>query len=223
MNKSIFITGTGTDIGKTYTSALIMKKLLNEKYNACYFKPVLSGAEVINGKLYAGDIEYVKKISGLNVDTKLLGSYIFEDACSPHLAAELAGQPILIDKIVNDYKKLTEKFEYIISEGAGGIICPFSNDNKPLYTKDIISALDTSVVLVSTTSLGSINNALLSISYMQQHYIDIRGIIFNGYTRNIIDDDNIDFILKHTNVPLLSVIAKGAENINIDIKKLFGE
>lgn len=223
MNKSIFITGTGTDIGKTYTSALIMKKLLNEKYNACYFKPVLSGAEVINGKLYAGDIEYVKKISGLNVDTKLLGSYVFEDACSPHLAAELAEQPILIDKIVNDYKKLTEKFEYIISEGAGGIICPFSNDNKPLYTKDIISALDTSVVLVSTTSLGSINNALLSISYMQQHYIDIRGIIFNGYTRNIIDDDNIDFILKHTNVPLLSVIAKGAENINIDIKKLFGE
>lgn len=223
MNKSIFITGTGTDIGKTYTSALIMKKLLNEKYNACYFKPVLSGAEVINGKLYAGDIEYVKKISGLNVDTKLLGSYVFEDACSPHLAAELAEQPILIDKIVNDYKKLTEKYEYIISEGAGGIICPFSNDNKPLYTKDIISALDTSVVLVSTTSLGSINNALLSISYMQQHYIDIRGIIFNGYTRNIIDDDNIDFILKHTNVPLLSVIAKGAENINIDIKKLFGE
>lgn len=223
MNKSIFITGTGTDIGKTYTSALIMKKLLNEKYNACYFKPVLSGAEVINGKLYAGDIEYVKKISGLNVDTKLLGSYVFEDACSPHLAAELAEQPILIDKIVNDYKKLTEKFEYIISEGAGGIICPFSNDNKPLYTKDIISALDTSVVLVSTTSLGSINNALLSISYMQQHYIDIRGIIFNGYTRNIIDDDNIDFILKHTNVPLLSVIAKGAENININIKKLFGE
>lgn len=223
MNKSIFITGTGTDIGKTYTSALIMKKLLNEKYNACYFKPVLSGAEVINGKLYAGDIEYVKKISGLNVDTKLLGSYVFEDACSPHLAAELAEQPILIDKIVNDYKKLTEKFEYIISEGAGGIICPFSNDNKPLYTKDIISALDTSVVLVSTTSLGSINNALLSISYMQQHYVDIRGIIFNGYTRNIIDDDNIDFILKHTNVPLLSVIAKGAENINIDIKKLFGE
>lgn len=223
MNKSIFITGTGTDIGKTYTSALVMKKLLNEKYNACYFKPVLSGAEVINGTLYAGDIEYVKKISGLNVDTKLLGSYVFEDACSPHLAAELAEQPILIDKIVNDYKKLTEKFEYIISEGAGGIICPFSNDNKPLYTKDIISALDTSVVLVSTTSLGSINNALLSISYMQQHYIDIRGIIFNGYTRNIIDDDNIDFILKHTNVPLLSVIAKGAENINIDIKKLFGE
>lgn len=223
MNKSIFITGTGTDIGKTYTSALIMKKLLNEKYNACYFKPVLSGAEVINGKLYAGDIEYVKKISGLNVDTKLLGSYVFEDACSPHLAAELADKPILIDKIVNDYKKLTEKYEYIISEGAGGIICPFSNDNKPLYTKDIISALDTSVVLVSTTSLGSINNALLSISYMQQHYIDIRGIIFNGYTRNIIDDDNIDFILKHTNVPLLSVIAKGAENINIDIKKLFGE
>lgn len=223
MNKSVFITGTGTDIGKTYTSALIMKKLLEEKYNACYFKPVLSGAENINGKLYAGDIEYVKKISGLNIDTNLSGSYIFEDACSPHLAAEIANDPILTNKITSDYNKLKDKYEYIVSEGAGGVICPFSSDKNPLYTKDIIKALDTNAVLVSTTNLGSINYAMLSIFYMQEHSIKVNGIIFNGYTKNMIDDDNIDFILKHTNIPLLSVISKGAEKLEIDINRLFGE
>lgn len=223
MTKSVFITGTGTDIGKTYTSALIMKKLLQEKYNACYFKPVLSGAENIDGNLYAGDIEYVKKISGHNADTSLLGSYIFEDACSPHLASQKANTPILLDKIINDYNKLKEKYSYILSEGAGGIICPFSNDDNPIYTKDIIKTLNTNAVLVSTTNLGSINNAMLSIYYMQNHNINVQGIIFNGYTKSMIDDDNIDFILKHTNIPLLSVISHGESNIDIDIDKLFGE
>ncbi len=74
MSKSIFITGTGTDIGKTYVSALIMKKMINENMNSCYFKPVLSGAEKRQGRIYAGDIEYVKEISGLNEDTKNMGS-----------------------------------------------------------------------------------------------------------------------------------------------------
>lgn len=223
MNKSVFITGIGTDIGKTYTSALIMKKMLQEKYNACYFKPVLSGAENLNGKLYAGDIEYVKKISGLNENTSLLSSYIFEDACSPHLAAQRVNTPILLDKIINDYNKLKEKYSYILTEGAGGIICPFSNDDNPVYTKDIIKALNMNTVLVSTTNLGSINNAMLSIYYMQNHNINIQGIIFNGYTKSMIDDDNIDFILKNTNIPLLSVVSQGESNIDIDIDKLFGE
>ena len=58
---------------------------------------------------------------------------------------------------------------------------------------------------------------------MQNHNINIQGIIFNGYTKSMIDDDNIDFILKHTNIPLLSVISHGESKIDINIDKLFGE
>ncbi len=98
MSKSIFITGTGTDIGKTYVSALIMKKMINENMNACYFKPVLSGAERRQGRIYAGDIEYVKEISGLNEDTKNMGSFIYEYPASPHLAAKLENKPFKIGR-----------------------------------------------------------------------------------------------------------------------------
>ncbi len=63
MSKSIFITGTGTDIGKTYVSALIMKKMINENMNACYFKPVLSGAERRQGRIYAAIINYQKNMT----------------------------------------------------------------------------------------------------------------------------------------------------------------
>lgn len=223
MHKKIFITGTGTDIGKTYVSALLMKKLISEKYNACYFKPVLSGAEIINGVIGDCDIRYVKNISGLNEDISFLGSYIFKDAFSPHLAAKKANCLIDINKIIGDYNKLLEKYEYIIAEGAGGIICPFRDGENPVYTKDIINALNMNAVIVSTTGLGSINNAMLTIYYMQQHNININGIIFNNYTNSIIDNDNIDFILKNTGVKLLSTLHHGEENINININELFGE
>ena len=158
MSKSIFITGTGTDIGKTYISALIMKKMISENMNACYFKPVLSGAEKRDGKIYAGDIEYVKEISGLNEDSKNLGSFIYEYPASPHLAAKLENQPFNMEKVVQDYRKLSEKYEYILVEGAGGIFCPFTDDFEPIYTKDIIKALNTSCILVANTTLGAINN-----------------------------------------------------------------
>ena len=65
MTKAIFVTATGTDVGKTYISALLVKKMRESGYNCGYYKPVLSGAEIIDGKLVAGDCDYVKRIAGL--------------------------------------------------------------------------------------------------------------------------------------------------------------
>lgn len=222
MTKSVFIAGVGTDIGKTYVSALIMKKLINEKYNACYFKPVLSGAEYKNGLLFAGDVEYVKNISGLNEKSSALSSYVFLDAYSPHLAAKKAGEKIMINKIVEDYNKLSSKYDYIITEGAGGIICPFSDDANPIYTKDIIKALNMEAVLISTTKLGSINSAMLSIYYMWEKDINIRGIIFNGYKNSEIDNDNIDFIIKHTELKNIAVVEENQSDLICNIQDLIG-
>lgn len=222
MAKSVFITGVGTDIGKTYVSALIMKKLINEKYNACYFKPVLSGAEYKNGLLYAGDVEYVKSISGLNENSSALSSYVFLDTYSPHLAAKKAGKKIMINKIVEDYNKLSSKYDFIITEGAGGIICPFSDDVNPIYTKDIIKALNMEAVLISTTNLGSINSAMLSIYYMWEKDINIRGIIFNGYKNSEIDNDNIDFIMKHTGLKNIAVVEENQSDLICNIQDLIG-
>lgn len=223
MSKSIFITGTGTDIGKTYVSALIIKKMIQEKMNACYFKPVLSGAEKKDGKIYAGDIEYVKKISGLKEYTNNIGSFIYEYPASPHLSAKLENKPFNMEKVVQDYNKLSEKYDYILIEGAGGIFCPFTDDFEPVYTKEIINALNTSCILVSNTALGAINNIMLSIYYMKDKQIDIKGLIFNGYKDSLIEQENIKFITKHSGVKLLAVVNYKDNNINIDLKNIFGE
>lgn len=223
MNKSIFITGTGTDIGKTYISALIMKKMIRENMNACYFKPVLSGAEKKDGKIYAGDIEYVKEISGLKEDADNMGSFIYEYPASPHLSAKLENKPFNMEKVVQDYNKLSEKYDYILIEGAGGIFCPFTDDFEPVYTKEIINALNTSCILVSNTALGAINNIMLSIYYMRDKQIDIKGLIFNGYKDSLIEQENIKFITKHSGIKLLAVVKYKDNNINIDLKNIFGE
>lgn len=222
MSKSIFITGTGTDIGKTYVSALIMETMINKNINACYFKPVLSGAEKIDGKIYAGDIEYVKKISGLKEDTNNLASFVYEYPASPHLAGRLENKPFNMEKVVHDYSKLSKKYEYILIEGAGGIFCPFTDEPKPIYTKDIIKALNTSCILVANTNLGAINNAMLSVYYIKNHNIDIKGIIFNGYKDSIIEQDNIRFIIKHTGLKLLAIVGYNDDSINMDLKNIFG-
>lgn len=223
MSKSIFITGTGTDIGKTYVSALIMKKMISENMNACYFKPVLSGAENRGGQIYAGDIEYVKEISGLKEDTFNMGSFIYEYPASPHLSARLENKPFNMEKVVNDYNKLSERYEYILIEGAGGIFCPFTDDFEPVYTKEIIKSLNTACVLVAGTTLGAINDVMLSIYYMRDKQIDIKGIIFNGFKNSLIEQENIKFIIKHSGLKLLSVVNYKDNNINIDLKNVFGE
>lgn len=223
MSKSIFITGTGTDIGKTYISALIMKKMINDNINACYFKPVLSGAEKINNKLYAGDVEYVKKISGLNEETGNIASFIYEYPASPHLSARLENNPFNMDIVLNDYNRLSKKYDYIVIEGAGGIFCPFTDNHKPVYTKEIINSLNTSCILVTNATLGVINNVMLSLYYMLDNKIDIKGIIFNGYKGSLIEQDNIKFIAEHTDIKQLAIVKYKDDYIDIDLKNIFGE
>ena len=89
MTKCIFITATGTDVGKTYISALLVKKLRELGYNCGYFKPALSGAEVRNGKLIPGDCNYVLKTAGIDANPMDYVSYVFKLAVSPHLASEI--------------------------------------------------------------------------------------------------------------------------------------
>ena len=88
MGKALFITGTGTDIGKTYVTGLIVKKLRDAGLNGGYYKAALSGAdEDENGNLLPGDALFVKEMAGIDEQTENLVSYIYKEAVSPHLAA----------------------------------------------------------------------------------------------------------------------------------------
>lgn len=112
MGKGIFVTGTGTDIGKTYVTALIVKKLADAGIRTGYYKAALSGAKSIGDS----DAGYVKKIAGITQEDTSLLSYLYQNAVSPHLAAQIEGNPVDPEKIKKDFDKVKSKFDYVTVE-----------------------------------------------------------------------------------------------------------
>ena len=95
MSKSLFVTGTGTDIGKTYITGLILKKLNAITNSAAYYKAAMSGNERdASGELIPGDAVYVKNISGIDQPLEDMCPYVYENAYSPHLASRIEGNHV---------------------------------------------------------------------------------------------------------------------------------
>lgn len=218
MSKNIFITGTGTDVGKTYISALLVKLLKEKGYKSLYYKAAVSGNDRINGKLVAGDSKFVCDTSDLPENPNDLVSYIFEEPLSPHLAARREKCIINIDKIKNDFNNVCGNADFVTVEGSGGILCPiYFENNSKIWLEDIIRELNLSVIIVSNAKLGSINSAGLSVSYLKNKGINIKGIIFNDFEKNsFMEQDNIKMIEDLTQVKILSVVERGQKNIDIE-------
>ncbi len=221
MGRGIFVTATGTDIGKTYVTALIIKKLCEAGYKAGYYKAALSGAERIDGELLPGDANYVKSIAKLDCYCSEMVSYVYETAVSPHLAAKLEGNPATLEKIIKDYKRQSIKYDYVVVEGSGGIICPIRYDEEDkIFLEDIIKALGLDVIIVADAGLGTINSTLLTIKYLENRNIAAKGIVFNRCHGGIMENDNIKMISELSDIPVIALVEEGACDIGIAADKL---
>lgn len=217
MSKGLFISATGTDVGKTYVTALIVKKLRRAGFNAGYYKAALSGADCIEDS----DAGFVNKTAQIGQEEKSLLSYLYKNAVSPHLAAKLEGNPVEKNIVISDYKAVQEKYDYVTVEGSGGIVCPIRYDDKARYfLEDIIKWLKLPVLLVADAGLGTINSVVLTHEYMQNHGLKLQGIILNNYTGSIMQNDNIKMIEDMTGQKVLAKIAPNDTDIDIDIEIL---
>jgi dethiobiotin synthetase len=192
--RTIFVTGIGTDVGKTVVSAMIVEGL-----KADYFKPVQTGA------FFTSDAKKIEKyitntVSRIHPETYKLGQYM-----SPHAAAEQENVVLELDKIA-----LPETSNpTMIVEGAGGIMVPL-NDRE--YMIDLISKFDAEVVVVIQNYLGSINHSLLTLDALKFRNLKILGIVFNGPPHKMSED----IILTYSGSRVLGRIAKENE-INQDV------
>lgn len=226
--KSIFVTATGTDIGKTYISALLVKKLRESGLNCGYYKPALSGAiKQPDGSLLPGDCDFVVKTAGLDVNPEDCVTYCFEEAVSPHLAAERLGVKIEKSKIKSEFEQRKKNYDYLVVEGAGGITCPFNMKEEILLLPDIIKALGLNVVIVADGGLGTINSVLLTVEYAKQQGINIKGLILNNFEEdNFMHLDNKKQIERLTGINVIATVKKGDEDLNIstnDLLKIWEE
>lgn len=223
MSKHLFITGTGTDVGKTFVTGLIVKKLAEHKKNPAYYKAAMSGNKRRpDGSLIPGDALWVKDISGIAQPLEEMCPFVYENAYSPHLASRIEGNPVTMDLVKKGFTKVCENYDYVTMEGSGGILCPICFDEAKIQLEDIIKELQLSCVIVADAGLGTINSVVLTVEYMRSKNIPIKGLFFNHYhPGNIMEEDNIKMCEYITGLPTLACIKDDDTELSIDIDALF--
>ncbi|WP_042277738.1 dethiobiotin synthase [[Clostridium] dakarense] len=205
MGKGIFVIGTDTDIGKTFVTGALVYKLRESGYNAIAFKPIQSGGILgDNDKLIPQDIKYVKEVCDIKNNYYEMNTYCLKEEVSPHLAAKIENIDISNEKIINQYNELISKYDYVVVEGAGGIVVPLIEDKYFVY--DLIKDLNLDVVIVASAGVGTINHTVLTNEFLKQNNINSKGIIINGYNDKFYEKDNIQIIEKLTNLNVIQTI-----------------
>jgi dethiobiotin synthetase len=187
--KRYFVTGIGTGVGKTIVSAL-----LTEALQADYWKPIQSGTAEGTDK---------NTVAALISNTKTI---LFNEACmfrepaSPHVAAALENKTISL----SDIRLPTSKNEYLIIEGAGGLLVPLNSKN---YVIELAKLLDAEIILVCRNYLGCINHSLLSIDYLLRNNYKIKGLVLNGNFDPLVRSA----IINYAGLPVIAEIQDTAE------------
>lgn len=189
MINKYFITGIGTEVGKTVISAIVTEAL-----EADYWKPVQAG------DLEHSDSDKVKELISNSRTIFHPNSFALKTPMSPHAAAEIDGVEISAEKIIEP-----ETDNNLVIEGAGGLLVPLND----VQTIAELIKPDHKVILVSRHYLGSINHTLLTVEALKRRDLDCMGIIFNGAP----NPSTEEVISKMTNLP---VLLRVSEEKNID-------
>ncbi len=222
MGKGLFVTATGTDVGKTFVSALIVKKLKEAGYCAGYYKAALSGATRTKGGFTPGDAVYVCQTAGLDEKAQDLVSYIYKNAYSPHLAAQIEGNPPEMSVIKSAYKRAASVYDFVTVEGSGGIMCPLRYDNVAhIFLEDVIAELGLGTIIVADAGLGTINSVVLTVEYIHRRQIPLKGVVLNRFhPGNVVELDNKKMIEEITGVPVIAFVEEDEKEIGIAVNDL---
>ena len=183
-NKNIFITSTGTNIGKTYCTVEILKEMLNRKVIFNVYKPILSGFNISNIK----DSDSYKILKTTNKKPKMedirkISPWLFEKAIAPSIAARKENKRLKYNDVLEWCLKKSENKIINIFEGAGGLLVPIEKKKTIL---DLMKDLNSKVVLVVGNYLGSVSHTISAIHNLQHANLQIINIIIN---KNINSDD----------------------------------
>lgn len=224
MSKNLFIAGTGTDVGKTYVTGLIVKKLREAGKNVAYYKAAMSGNERRpDGSLIPGDALHVKQVSGIGQPLEEMCPYVYETAVSPHLASRLEGNPVQMEVVKQKFAEICRAYEYVTVEGSGGILCPVCFGKTVIWLEDVIKELGLGCLIVADAGLGTINSVVLTVEYMRSREIPVKGILFNHFhPGNVMEEDNKRMCEYRTGLKVLACIEDGSRELDMDTELLLG-
>ena len=177
MKETIFISGIGTNVGKSYATGWFANELSKQGKSVITLKMIQTGNEG-----YSEDIEIHRKLMGLpilEIDKKFITApIIMTYPASPHLAAKIDNCNIDLSKIEKSQEALYKGYDIILMEGAGGLMVPITED---YLTIDYIKDRNIPMALVTNGQLGSINHTLLSLEAIKNRNIKLKYVIYNSF------------------------------------------
>ncbi|HID69976.1 MAG TPA: ATP-dependent dethiobiotin synthetase BioD [Desulfobacterales bacterium] len=199
----ICISGIDTDIGKTVATGLMARTLLSQGYSTITQKIVQTGCSGL-----ADDIKMHRKLMGIDLLPEDFSGqtcpYTFRKPCSPHLAAELEHKIINPEEITGATESLAADYEYVLLEGAGGLLVPLTSE---ITFLDYLQKQKYPLIIVTSSRLGSINHTLGALELAKGRGIEVKGVVYNCYGEN---DDEIrcdsrkifaSYLLKYSFLP----------------------
>ena len=209
MEKGVFVTGSDTGVGKTVIAGAIAAAIKAHGMDVGVMKPVASGAKEIDGSLVSEDVVFLKKIIDSTNDDDLVNPVRLKPPIAPTIAAVKSGVPIDIDKVWKAYEVLSDRHDFVVVEGIGGLMVPVDDT---LFVADLVRKMDLPLVIVGSDYLGTINHTLLTVEYAKSRNIRIKGIIINMLKG---DDGFVREIEKYSSVPILGTIPF-KENVSVE-------
>ncbi|TDJ03227.1 MAG: dethiobiotin synthase [Candidatus Dadabacteria bacterium] len=199
--KGIFVTGTDTGVGKTVVAAAIAWNLTQAGKRVALMKPVQTGT-IVSGPT---DIEFVQKVLGADYSLDVSCPYMFSDPVAPLVASMLVGERIDIKKIKDSYSRLSSDNDFVIVEGAGGLLVPILED---YFMSDLALDLDLPVLIVTRPNLGTLNHTFLTLESAKKRGLDVAGIVISNFPWDpgLPEQTNPELILSMTGDNILGVI-----------------
>jgi dethiobiotin synthetase len=195
MQQSFFITGTDTEVGKTYIACKLIKHYVALGYKVVGMKPVAAGCDWVDGAWLNEDVKLLTAASNVQAPTHLINPYSFKEPIAPHIAAQHEGVTIDLQLIADAYQQLTQLADIVIVEGAGGLLVPLGNDHT---LADLVAQLNIPIILVVGLKLGCINHALLTYEVIRQRQLKLDSWLANPIDSSMLASADNLHTLKHS-------------------------
>jgi len=210
--KSIFITGTDTDVGKTYVGAGIVAALKKLGKDVGIMKPFAAGTPQKTG-YKSEDVQILAKAAQVNDPEELVNPYFFLIPASPFTATKNLGINVDVKIVLNCFKQLSSLHEILVVEGIGGAMTPILQD---YFVTNLIKDMNLETIIVTSSKIGTVNHTIMTCKMCQYYKIKIRGLIINklnlnGYSIDVLKRD----LEELTNIPVICSIPY-SEKFNLE-------
>ena len=217
MLKSLFITGTDTDVGKTYITAGLAVVLQKMNVDVGVMKPFAAGVAEKKG-YKSEDIKILSRAAKVCDPENLVNPQFFPIPTSPYTAWKKLKTKPKNSTILSSFKKLTKLHDMLLVEGMGGIMTPILKD---YYITNLIKEMKIPAVIVTRSKVGTVNHTIMTVKMCEKYKIPVKGIIINDFDKGYPVKDLTRDLQNLTGVPVLGSIPFIKDMSNASLNRIF--